>query len=77
LIEDNKGVIRNRYSKEQTIQWPKEEGTDNTMAKKRRNRQYNGQKKKEQTIQWPKKEGQNDKRQTIVHNTLNRKMKDD
>jgi hypothetical protein len=33
------------------------EGTDNTMAKKRRNRQYNGQKKKEQTIQWPKKEG--------------------
>jgi hypothetical protein len=55
LIEDNKGVIRNRYSKEQTIQWPKKdeqttqrtkkEGTDNTMAKKRRNRQYNGQKK--------------------------------
>ena len=55
----------------------KKRWTDNTMAKKRRNRQYNGQKKKEQTIQWPKKEGQNDKRQTIVHNTLNRKIKDD
>jgi hypothetical protein len=65
-----------KKKKEQTIQWPKKEGTDNTMAKRRRNRQYNGQKKKEQTIQWPKK-GQNDKRQTIVHNTLNRKMKDD
>jgi hypothetical protein len=50
LIEDNKGVIRNRYSKEQTIQWPKKEGTDNTMAKKRRNRQYNGQKKKGKMI---------------------------
>jgi hypothetical protein len=43
---NNKGVIRNRYSKEQTIQWPK-------------------------------KKEKNDKRQTIAHNTLNRKIKDD
>jgi hypothetical protein len=41
-------------------QWPKEKDrkTDNTMAKRKRqkNRQHNGQKKKteEQTTQWPK-----------------------
>jgi predicted lipoprotein with Yx(FWY)xxD motif len=31
--------------------------TDNTMDKRRRTRQYNGQKKKDQTIQWTKEEG--------------------
>ena len=30
---------------DKTIQWPKEDGQDNTMAKRRWTRQYNGQKK--------------------------------
>jgi hypothetical protein len=37
----------------QTIQWPKDRRTDNTMAK-RQDRQYNDQKTEGQTIQWPK-----------------------
>jgi hypothetical protein len=54
-FEDTKEVIKSRQSKDRqyngqkkkdkTIQWPKEEGQDNTMAK-RRTRQYNGQQKK-------------------------------
>jgi hypothetical protein len=55
MFEDTKGVTKSRYSKEgQIIQWPKERRTDNTMAKRKKDRQYNGQKKEGQTIQWPK-----------------------
>ena len=43
--------------KGQTTQWPKEEGPDNKMTKRRRTRQHNGQKKKDQITQWPKEEG--------------------
>ena len=32
---------------EQTTQWPKDRRTDNTMAKRQKNRQHNGQKKKD------------------------------
>jgi hypothetical protein len=39
---------------EQTTQWPKDRRTDNTMAKRQKNRQHNGQKTEEQTTQWPK-----------------------
>jgi hypothetical protein len=40
------------------MQWPKEEGQDNAMTKRRRTRQCNDQKKKDKTIEWPKEEGQ-------------------
>ena len=33
----------------QTTQWPKDRSTDNTMAKRQKYRQHNGQKKKGQT----------------------------
>jgi hypothetical protein len=35
----------------QTIQWPKQRSTNNTMAKAKKYRQYNGQNKEVQTIQ--------------------------
>jgi hypothetical protein len=34
--------------------------TDNTMAKRQKNRQHNGQKTEEQTTQWPKEKVQKD-----------------
>ena len=34
----------------QIIQWPREKRTDNTMAKRKKDRQYNGQEKKGQII---------------------------
>ena len=37
---------QNPYIEEQTTQWPKDRRTDNTMAKRQKNRQHNGQKKK-------------------------------
>jgi hypothetical protein len=37
------------------------------MAKRQKNRQYNGQKTEEQTVQWPKEKGQKDKQQSIKH----------
>jgi hypothetical protein len=36
------------------IQWPKDRRTDHTMAKRQKDRPYNGQKTEGQTIQWPK-----------------------
>ena len=36
------------------MQWAKEKRTDNAMGKRKKDRQYNGQKKKGQTIQWAK-----------------------
>jgi hypothetical protein len=38
----------------QTPQWPKDRRTDNTMAKRQKDRQHNGQKTEGQTPQWPK-----------------------
>jgi hypothetical protein len=38
----------------QTIQWPKDRRTDNTMTKRQKDRQYNVQKTEGQTIQCPK-----------------------
>jgi hypothetical protein len=35
---------------EQTTQWSKDRRTDNTMAKRQKNRQHNGQKTEEQSI---------------------------
>jgi hypothetical protein len=52
----------------QTIQWPKDRRTDNTMAKRQKDRQYNGQKTEGQTIQWPK-----DRR---TDNTMAKRQKD-
>jgi hypothetical protein len=37
------------------------------MAKRQKNRQYNGQKTEEQTIQWPKEKGP-----TTIYKTLQR-----
>jgi hypothetical protein len=37
-----------------TTQWPKDRRTDNTMAKRQKDRQHNGQKTEGQTTQWPK-----------------------
>ena len=34
-------------TEEQTIQWPKDRRTDNTMAKRQKDRQHNGQEKKD------------------------------
>ena len=52
-FEDTKGVIRIRIiEEEQTTQWLKDRRTDNTMAKRQKNRQHNGQKTEEQTTQW-------------------------
>ena len=63
-FEDTKGVIRSRKSKNkqysgqktevQTMQWPKDRRTDDTVAKRQKYRQYSGQKTEVQTIQWPK-----------------------
>ena len=45
-FEDTKGVIRIRIiEEEQTTQWLKDRRTDNTMAKRQKYRQHNGQKK--------------------------------
>jgi hypothetical protein len=52
-VEDTKGVIRSRKSKEKR--------TGNTMAKREEDRQYNGQKRRGQAIQWPKEKGQMNK----------------
>ena len=38
---------------QQTAQWPKER-TDNTVAKRKKERQHSGQNKEGQTTQWPK-----------------------
>jgi hypothetical protein len=53
-LKISNGNQMSQYEEEQTIQWPKDRRTDNTMAKRQKNRQYNGQKTEEQTIQWPK-----------------------
>jgi hypothetical protein len=39
--------------------------TDNTMAKRQKNRQHNGLKTEEQTTQWPKEKVQKDDLQNI------------
>jgi hypothetical protein len=44
----------------QTIQWPREKGTDNTMTKRKGVRQYNDQEKRGQTM---------------INTTLNRKLR--
>jgi Flp pilus assembly protein TadB len=41
------------------LQWPKQRSTNNTMAKAKKNRQYNGQSKEVQTIQWAKQRSTN------------------
>jgi hypothetical protein len=46
--------------------------TDITMAKKKKDRQYNGQKEEGQTLQWPKRRT---KEQTIIYKILHRKLK--
>ena len=50
-FEDTKG---NQNEEEQTTQWPKDRRTNNTMAKRQKNKQHDGQKTEEQTTQWPK-----------------------
>ena len=42
-FEDTKG---NQNEEEQTTQWPKDRRTNNTMAKRQKNKQHNGQKTK-------------------------------
>jgi hypothetical protein len=41
--------------------------TDNTMAKRQKNRQHNGQKTEEQTTQWPKEKVQKDEQRSTKH----------
>ena len=45
-LEDTKGVYKSESINRRR--------TDNTMAKRQKNRQHNGQKTEEQTTQWPK-----------------------
>ena len=40
------GKHNGQKTEEQTTQWPKDRRTDNTMAKRQKNRQHIGQKKK-------------------------------
>ena len=47
--------------------------TENTMAKRKKDRKYNGQKKKRQKIQWPKEKRER-KWQTVMYKTLPRKL---
>jgi hypothetical protein len=58
---------QNPYIEEQTTQWPKDRRTDNTMAKRQKNRQHNGQKTEEQTTQWPKEKVQKDEQRSTKH----------
>ena len=51
------------------MQWRKDRRTDNTMAKRQKNRQYNGEKTEEQTIQWRKEK--KDEQRSIKHYTEN------
>jgi Flp pilus assembly protein TadB len=44
-----------------SLLWPKQRSTNNTMAKTKKYKQYNGQSKEEITIQWPEQ----NKKQTI------------
>jgi hypothetical protein len=70
-------MAKRKKTEEQTTQWPnkKDRITDNTMAKRKRqkNRQPNGQKKKteEQTTQWPKEKGPKNKQRSTKHYTEN------
>ena len=57
-----------KRQKDQTIQWPKDRTTDNTMAKRQKDRQYNDQKTEGQTIQCSK-----DRR---TDNTMSKRQKD-
>jgi hypothetical protein len=50
-------VGHNKKTEGQTIQWPKDRRTDNTMAKRQKDRQYNGQKKKDKQYNGQKTEG--------------------
>jgi hypothetical protein len=62
-----KGVIRIRKSKK-----------DNTMAKRQKDRQHNGQKTEGQTTQWPKDRRTDNtmaKGQTTIYKTLHIKLK--
>ena len=81
-------MAKRKKTEGQIKQWPKEKDrrTDNTMAKRKRqkDRQHNGQKKKteEQIIQWPKeKDRRTDntmakrkrtKEQTTINQSLHR-----
>jgi hypothetical protein len=47
-FEDTKGNQNLYIEEEQTTQWPKDRRTDNTMAKRQKNKQHNGQKTEEQ-----------------------------
>jgi hypothetical protein len=44
-------VHNGQKTEEQTTQWPKDRRTDNTMAKRQKDRQHNGQKTEGQTTQ--------------------------
>jgi hypothetical protein len=43
----------------QTIQWSEDRRTDNTMVRRQKDRQYNGQMTEGQTIQWSDARGKN------------------
>ena len=55
--------------------------TDNTMAKRQKDRQHNGQKTEGQTTQWPKEKGEEgqttqwpkEKEQTTIYKSLHKK----
>jgi hypothetical protein len=68
-----KGQSESVYVEEkQTTQWPKDRKTDNTMAKRQKNRQHNGQKTEEQTTQWPKEKVQKQRSTKHTHKTKDR-----
>jgi hypothetical protein len=53
-VRYQRGNQKQQMAEGQTIQWPKDRRTDNTVAKWQKDRQYSGQKTEGQTLQWPK-----------------------
>ena len=56
-----------KKTEEQTTQWQKDRRTDNTVAKRQKNRQHSGKKTEEQTTQWQKENLQKDKQRSTTH----------
>jgi hypothetical protein len=56
-VRYQRGNQKQQMAEGQTIQWPNGRRTDNTVAKRQKDRQYSGQMTEGQTIQWPNGRG--------------------
>ena len=66
-----RGNQKPTYIEGQTTQWSKDRRTDNTMVKRQKDRQHNGQKTEGQTTRWSKEKGQKVKQLFTKHYTEN------